>query len=53
MGDADGVVAVPPSLMEQVVALCQERAKVDDKMFAALRKGAAMGELIRTVRKDK
>ncbi|CAG7559053.1 unnamed protein product [Fusarium equiseti] len=53
VGDADGVVAVPPSLTEQVVALCQERADVDDKMFAELRKGAAMGELIRTVRKDK
>ncbi|KAM0281539.1 hypothetical protein ACHAO9_010702 [Fusarium lateritium] len=53
VGDADGVVAVPPSLTEQVVALCQERAEVDEKMFAELRTGAAMGELIRTVRKDK
>ncbi|KAJ4252373.1 hypothetical protein NW762_010971 [Fusarium torreyae] len=53
VGDADGVVTVPPSLMEQVVALCQERAEVDEKMFAELRKGAAMGDLIRTVRKDK
>ncbi|KAM0545335.1 hypothetical protein ACHAPJ_011407 [Fusarium lateritium] len=53
VGDADGVVAVPPSLTEQVVALCQERAEVDEKMFAELRKGAAMGDLIRTIRKDK
>ncbi|KAH7259085.1 ribonuclease E inhibitor RraA/Dimethylmenaquinone methyltransferase [Fusarium redolens] len=53
VGDADGVVSVPPSLIEQVVALCQERAEIDEKMFAKLRKGAAMGDLIRTIRKDK
>ncbi|KAF5550747.1 ribonuclease e inhibitor rraa dimethylmenaquinone methyltransferase [Fusarium mexicanum] len=53
VGDADGVVCVPPSLMEQVVALCQERAEIDEKMFAELRNGAAMGDLIRTIRKDK
>ncbi|KAF5026466.1 hypothetical protein F66182_1453 [Fusarium sp. NRRL 66182] len=52
VGDADGVVAVPPSLFEQVVALCQERAEIDEKMFAELRKGAPMGELIRTIRKN-
>nr|RBR01784.1 hypothetical protein FVER53263_12267 [Fusarium verticillioides] len=53
VGDADGVVCVPPSLIEQVVALCQERAEIDEKMFAELRNGAAMGDLIRTIRKDK
>ncbi|KAF4981504.1 hypothetical protein FZEAL_2689 [Fusarium zealandicum] len=53
VGDADGVVAVPPSLIDQVVALCQERAEVDQKMFAELRKGAAMGHLISTIRKNK
>ncbi|KAF4341950.1 ribonuclease e inhibitor rraa dimethylmenaquinone methyltransferase [Fusarium beomiforme] len=53
VGDADGVVVVPPSLIEQVVALCQERAEIDEKMFAELRNGAAMGDLIKTIRKDK
>ncbi|KAH7010043.1 ribonuclease E inhibitor RraA/Dimethylmenaquinone methyltransferase [Ilyonectria destructans] len=53
IGDADGVVVTPPSLIEQVVALCQERAEVDEKMFVELRKGAAMGPLIKTIRKDK
>lgn len=53
VGDADGIVSVPPSLIEQVVALCQERAEIDEKMFAELRNGAAMGDLIRTIRKDK
>ncbi|KAH7146517.1 ribonuclease E inhibitor RraA/Dimethylmenaquinone methyltransferase [Dactylonectria macrodidyma] len=53
IGDADGVVVTPPSLIDQVVALCQERAEVDEKMFVELRKGAAMGPLIKTIRKDK
>ncbi|KAJ0364223.1 hypothetical protein COL26b_012609 [Colletotrichum chrysophilum] len=53
IGDADGVVVTPPSLVEKVVALCQERAEVDEKMFVELRKGASMGDLIKTVRKDK
>ncbi|KAM0228635.1 hypothetical protein ACHAPO_010607 [Fusarium lateritium] len=53
VGDADGVVVVPPSLIERVAELCQERAEVDEKMFAELRKGAAMGELIKTIRKNK
>ncbi|CEI41888.1 hypothetical protein FVEN_g3812 [Fusarium venenatum] len=53
VGDADGVVVVPPSLIERVAELCQERAEVDEKMIAELRKGAAMGELIKTIRKNK
>lgn len=53
VGDADGVVVVPPSLVERVAELCQARAEVDEKMFTELRKGAAMGELIKTIRKDK
>ncbi|EEU35927.1 uncharacterized protein NECHADRAFT_49670 [Fusarium vanettenii 77-13-4] len=53
VGDADGVVVVPPSLAERVAELCQARAEVDEKMFTELRKGAAMGELIKTIRKDK
>ncbi|RSL63816.1 hypothetical protein CEP53_004301 [Fusarium sp. AF-6] len=53
VGDADGVVVVPPTLAERVSELCQARAEVDEKMFTELRKGAAMGELIKTIRKDK
>lgn len=51
IGDADGVVVAPPSLAEQIVALCQERAEFDEKMFAGLRKGAAMGPLIKSLHK--
>ncbi|TDZ10336.1 4-hydroxy-4-methyl-2-oxoglutarate aldolase [Colletotrichum sidae] len=53
IGDADGVVVTPPSLVERVVVLCQERAEADDKMFAELRKGASMGDLVKNVRRDK
>ncbi|KAJ5088022.1 PrpF protein [Penicillium angulare] len=39
VGDENGVVVVPSSLMEQVVELCQERYEIDEKTFAALRAG--------------
>ncbi|OAP56876.1 hypothetical protein AYL99_08988 [Fonsecaea erecta] len=51
-GDADGVVVVPPSLIDQVVALCQERAEIDEKTFAALRAGEEMGPTIKRLRKE-
>lgn len=51
VADVDGVVVTPPSLVEQVVALCQERAEIDAKMFKGLHKGETMGELIKTLRK--
>lgn len=53
IGDEDGVVVTPQSLVEQVVALCQERAEIDEKMFIELRKGGAMGDLIKSLRKEK
>ncbi|KAL2113916.1 hypothetical protein VUR80DRAFT_1769 [Thermomyces stellatus] len=51
VADADGVVVTPPSLVEQVVALCEERAAIDEKTFEGLRKGEAMGPLIKRLRK--
>ncbi|KAM5347535.1 hypothetical protein ACJ41O_007359 [Fusarium nematophilum] len=52
VGDADGVVVVPIPLIDRINALCQDRAEVDENMFGELRKGASMGDLIRTIRKD-
>ncbi|KAL4903851.1 ribonuclease E inhibitor RraA/Dimethylmenaquinone methyltransferase [Aspergillus multicolor] len=43
VGDEDGVVVVPPSLVEQVVELCKERAEIDERMFEALKRGGADG----------
>ena len=53
IGDSDGGVVVPPSLVEQVVALCQERAEIDEKTFSALRAGEEMGPTITRFRKRK
>jgi regulator of RNase E activity RraA len=52
VGDDDGVVVTPPSLVDQVVELCRARADVDEKMLKALREGAEMGPLIKDIRKN-
>lgn len=51
VGDAEGVVVVPPTLMEKAIDLCQERADIDEKTLAALRKGDEMGPTIVRLRK--
>ncbi|KAJ5132729.1 RraA-like protein [Penicillium atrosanguineum] len=51
VGDENGVVVVPPTLMEQVVELCQERFDIDEKTMKALRAGEAMGPTIKRLRK--
>ncbi|KAJ5613729.1 PrpF protein [Penicillium herquei] len=53
VGDENGVVVVPPSLMEQAVELCQERFEIDEKTFAALRAGEPMGPTIKRYRNIK
>jgi regulator of RNase E activity RraA len=53
VGDADGVVVVPPSLTEQVVELCKQRAEIDEKMLQGLANGEAMGDLIKRNRLHK
>lgn len=51
VADIDGVVVVPPSLMENVIDLCAERAEIDEKKFTALRAGESMGPTIARLRK--
>ncbi|KAL1857005.1 hypothetical protein VTK73DRAFT_8153 [Phialemonium thermophilum] len=51
VGDDDGVVVVPPSLVDQVVQLCQERKEIDEKTMQALADGEAMGPTIARLRK--
>ncbi|KAH8689577.1 ribonuclease E inhibitor RraA/Dimethylmenaquinone methyltransferase [Talaromyces proteolyticus] len=51
VGDENGVVVVPPSLIEQAVDLCQERWEIDEKTFAALYAGEPMGPTIKKLRK--
>jgi regulator of RNase E activity RraA len=45
------VVVVPPSLVEQVVALCEERAEIDRKTMEALRNGEEMKTTLARLRK--
>lgn len=51
VGDENGAVVVPPSLLEQVVELCQERFEIDGKTMQALRAGEPMGGTIKRLRK--
>jgi len=51
VGDQDGVVVVPPSLVDQVVQLCQERKEIDEKTMRDLHAGAEMGPTIAKHRK--
>lgn len=51
VGDRNGVVVVPPSMMENVINLCQERFETDEKTFAALRDGEEMGTTLARLRK--
>lgn len=51
VGDENGVIVVPPSLMEQAVELCRERHEIDEKTFSALRAGEPMGPTIKRLRK--
>ncbi|OTA89681.1 hypothetical protein M434DRAFT_398397 [Hypoxylon sp. CO27-5] len=52
IGDADGVVTLPPSLMESVIEICEERADSDRKTVEALRGGDEMGHTIKRLRKS-
>lgn len=51
VGDNDGVVVVPPSLVEQVLELCRKRKEIDEKTLNALDAGEPMGPIIAKYRK--
>lgn len=51
VGDSDGVVVVPPSLVDEVVRLCEERKKIDEKTMADLKAGHEMGPTLKKYRK--
>jgi len=47
VGDQDGVVVVPPVLVDQVAQICAERKEADDKVMEALEHGETMEEAIK------
>lgn len=51
VGDENGVVVVPPKLVDQVVEICRERKEMDDKMMEAMKAGSGMGEATAKFRK--
>ncbi|KAJ8610941.1 hypothetical protein MRB53_038245 [Persea americana] len=51
LGDADGVVSIPPSLVEQCLQLCKDRAEIDEKTMECLRNGDEMGSTLKKLRK--
>lgn len=51
VADQDGVVVVPPNLVDKVVSLCQERRDVDEKISEALNKGDTMESAMKRFRK--
>ncbi|KAK5058691.1 hypothetical protein LTR84_010955 [Exophiala bonariae] len=51
LGDADGVVATPVSLIDECLRLCQERAEIDRKTLECLEAGDPMGPTIERLRK--
>jgi len=51
LGDCDGVVAIPPSTVEECLRLCQERYDIDKKTRECLENGDEMGPTIKNLRK--
>ncbi|KAJ5097508.1 ribonuclease e inhibitor rraa dimethylmenaquinone methyltransferase [Penicillium angulare] len=51
LGDEEGVVVTPVSLIDQVIAFCEERAEIDKLTVECLMKGEAMGPVLRKLRK--
>ncbi|PWY74511.1 RraA-like protein [Aspergillus sclerotioniger CBS 115572] len=51
LGDADGVVVVPPDSAEECVRLCQERYDIDEETRRCLKRGDEIGSTIKRLRK--
>jgi regulator of RNase E activity RraA len=51
LGDADGVVVIPPALVQQCLKLCEERSEVDKRTRECLVNKEAFGPTIARLRK--
>ena len=51
LGDADGVVSIPPTLVEECLRLCEERFKIDEETRKCLEDGDEMGATIQKLRR--
>lgn len=50
VGDADGVVAIPPSLAEECVRLCESRWNIDEATRRCIEEGKDIGPVIQKLR---
>lgn len=51
MGDADGVVAIPPGLASELIDMCEARWQIDEETRSCLEKGDLIGPTIKRLRK--
>ena len=51
LGDCDGVVAIPPGVVDECLRLCQERYEIDERTRECLENGDEMGLTIKKLRK--
>lgn len=51
VGDQDGVVVVPPSLVDLVAQICQEHKEIDNKVMEAIEHGEVMGDAMKKFKK--
>ena len=51
VADADGVVVIPPSKVEECLDICEERSKIDEQTVEALLRGEEMGATLAGLRK--
>jgi regulator of RNase E activity RraA len=50
LGDADGVVVIPPESAEQCLDLCEKRFTIDEETLKCLKGGEPMGTTIARLR---
>jgi len=51
MGDADGVVAIPPELVAECIEICEARWQIDEETRNCLERGDLIGPTIKRLRK--
>jgi len=51
MGDADGVVVIPPEVVPELIETCEARWQIDEETRSCLEKGDLIGPTIKRLRK--
>jgi regulator of RNase E activity RraA len=52
VADQDGVVVVPPSLVDLVAQLCLERKEMDGNIMEAIEQGEVMGDCMKKFKRS-